>query len=209
MRAGERGSRIRSEQTQIGAETARTAQSPLRGGVAEARYHGPVPPPPFEARFTLRSLAPRLAAWAALGALSVVFAHPSGPLADLHLAARLVAWAFAALFLFVLYFESRRLVSKAPVLRIDERGILWRRWSEDTIPWSEVASLRLFNIQRVHFVGLVLRNPERFPSSTILGRSAKANRAFTQCDICLEIQGTDRRHAELVSAVESHLPALE
>ncbi|MCY3002301.1 MAG: hypothetical protein NTV21_10905 [Planctomycetota bacterium] len=168
-----------------------------------------MPPPPFEARFTLRSLAPRLAAWAALAAVSVVFAWPSGPLADLHFVARALAWGCAALFLFVLFFEARRLASKAPVLRIDERGILWRRWSEDTIPWSEVASLRLFSIQRVHFVGLVLRNPERFPSSTILGRSAKANRSFTGCDLCLEIQGTDRCHQDLVSAVESHLPTLE
>lgn len=183
-----------------------------KGGPADGarrRYHAKVPPPPFEARFTLRSLAPRLAAWTALAALSVVFAWPSGPLAELHVAARLVAWCLAALFLFVLFFEARRLASKGPVLRIDERGILWRRWSEDTIPWSEVASLRLFNIQRVHFVGLVLRNPERFPSATILGRSAKANRAFTGCDLCLEIQGTNRRHGELVAAVESHLPSLD
>lgn len=168
-----------------------------------------MPPPPFEARFTLKSLAWRLLAWLALAALSVVFALPSGPLAETPAILRVVAWAAAALFLVVFGVELRRLTMKEPVLRIDERGILWRRWSEDLIPWSEVASLRLFAIQRVHFVGLVLRNPERFPSSTILGRSAKANRAFTQCDLCLEIQGTDRSHQELVSAVEAHLPAFE
>lgn len=168
-----------------------------------------MPPPPFEARFTPRSLAWRLVAWSSLAAVSVVFAHPSGPLADLHVVARVAAWACAALFLVVLFFEARRLASKDPVLRIDERGILWRRWSEQLIPWSEVASLRLFSVRRVHFVGLVLRTPERFPSSTILGRTAKANRAFTNCDVCLEIQGTDRCHDELVSAIESHLPTLE
>ena len=58
-----------------------------------------MPPPPFEARFTPRSLAWRLVAWSSLAAVSVVFAHPSGPLADLHVVARVAAWAFAALFL--------------------------------------------------------------------------------------------------------------
>lgn len=182
---------------------------PRRGGPARARYHGPVPPPPFEARFTLRSLAWRLVAWAALAILSVVCALAPGPFADLHIAARILAGACATLFVVVLFVEARRLSSKEPVLRIDERGILWRRWSEQLIPWSEVASLRLFSIQRVHFVGLLLRTPERFPSSTILGRSAKANRAFTGCDLCLEVQGTNRRHEELVAAVESHLPSLD
>jgi hypothetical protein len=168
-----------------------------------------VPPPPFEARFTLRSLAWRLLAWASLAVLAVVCAWAPGTFEDLHVAARILAGACALLFLAVLVLESLRLRSKEPVLRIDERGILWRRWSEQLIPWSEVASLRLFSIQRVHFVGLVLHSPERFPSSTLLGRSAKVNRAFTQCDVCLEIQGTNRRHTELVSAVESHLPSLE
>lgn len=168
-----------------------------------------MPPPPFEARFTLKSLAWRLLAWSALAALSVVFALPSGPLAELHVVARIVAGAAVALFVVVLGAELRRLRMKEPVLRLDEQGILWRRWSEERIPWSEIASLRLFAIQRAHFVGLVLKDPTRFPSTTILGRSAKANRAFTQCDICLEVQGTDRSHQELVSAVEAHLPTFE
>jgi hypothetical protein len=165
-----------------------------------------VPPTPFEARFTLRSLLPRLAAWGALAAVGVAFALPVAPLQDLHFAARIGGGLVALLFGTAMLVELRRLAMPQPVLRIDAEGILWRRWSEQSIPWSEVRAVRLVRVQRTQFAGLVLADPARCPATTVLRHTAKANRAFTGCDLCLEVQGTDRRFDALLAALEAHLP---
>lgn len=166
-----------------------------------------MPAPPFEARLTLRGIAPRLCAWLVLAALAVVYALPHGPLADRHVAARLASGAAGLLFSAALLVDVRSLAQRGPVLRIDERGVLWRRWSADVIPWTEVRGVTHMSVRGVHFVGLILEHPERFPSTTLLGRMAKLNRAFFVGHVHLEVQATDRRHEELVAALEAQLAA--
>lgn len=49
-------------------------------------------------------------------------------------------------------------------------------------------------------VGFGLEVSERLPPSTVLGRMAQANRAFTRSVIDVATQNTDRSFDELVSA---------
>lgn len=162
--------------------------------------------PPFEAHFTLRSLAPRMVAWVLAAGVCVVLGLPAGPLKGDPLPVRLIAWLASVALLTTFIADVRRLRSTAPVMRIDENGVVWRRWSAELIPWSEIVSLHAIHLGSARFVGLVLARPERFPSKTLLGRTARVNRFLTGCNIALEVEGTDRRYEELVAALHEHVP---
>lgn len=87
------------------------------------------------------------------------------------------------------------------VLRVNATGIVWERWSSEVIPWSEIAELKVLKVGSVWFLGARLHDPKRFPSRTILGRTASWNRALYGVDVAFETQGTDRSFEELVQAV--------
>ena len=55
-------------------------------------------------------------------------------------------------------------------VRISSEGIFNRGWSTDTIPWSEIKSVQDWEQGRHKFIGLYLRDPAKFPPSTIVGK---------------------------------------
>lgn len=92
-------------------------------------------------------------------------------------------------------------------LEISSLGILSRRWSDDLIPWSEVEAVHIWRHRGDHRIVLRLRDPDRFPTSRELGRSAAfANRALTGGDVPISLGGTDRTVAEAMAAVTRWIP---
>ena len=55
-------------------------------------------------------------------------------------------------------------------VRISSEGIFSRGWSTDTIPWSEIKGVHVWEQGRHKFIGLYLRDPAKFPPSTIVGK---------------------------------------
>jgi len=66
----------------------------------------------------------------------------------------------------------RQLFRAGPVMEIDSRGILWRRWSDQVIPWSAIVRVEQQAFQSNKFLCLWLDAPERYPGRSTLGKLA-------------------------------------
>lgn len=94
-----------------------------------------------------------------------------------------------------------RLFESDDVLRIGPSGIWYRHWSTDTIPWHQITKVGVWEHRGQRTVLLHLVDPSRFPSTTLAGKLAAANRALTGGDIAINIIGTDRSVDELLDAI--------
>ena len=99
---------------------------------------------------------------------------------------------------------TRMMFETAVLLRIDQNGIWWRRWSDDTIPWSEITQVSIWQYQRQKSIIVHLRDPSRFPGKGILGFAGKANRALTGGDIGITMTGSDRSFDEAMAVIEHY-----
>ena len=102
----------------------------------------------------------------------------------------------------------RQLFRTEPVLEINSSGILWRRWSDDRIPWSAIVRAEIKLVQRQKFLSLWLRDPERYRSSRLLGKLAGANKAMGFGDIALNLNGTDQSFDAMIDSVSQCAPQL-
>jgi len=99
-----------------------------------------------------------------------------------------------------------QLFRSGPDIRIDERGIWWRRWSDQRIPWSAITAFYTASVGRTSFLCLKLADRDAYPSTRVLGKFAGLNRASGFGDIAVGVTGTDRSFAELIAAVERVAP---
>lgn len=95
-----------------------------------------------------------------------------------------------------------RLFDRDDQMKISSMGIYCKQWSRDTIPWSEIAKVSVWEFKKQKSILLHLQNPERFPSTTWFGKLGAANRALTGGDIALNMQGTDKTFDEAMSAID-------
>lgn len=93
-------------------------------------------------------------------------------------------------------------------LRIGPAGVRWTRWSEETIPWSEIIDVTTYRFRSARYIVLHLRDPARFPRQGLPGWRllAIADRTLTGGDICFSLRGTDRRFDDALSAIEYFRP---
>jgi hypothetical protein len=101
---------------------------------------------------------------------------------------------------------ARQLLRTGPVLEIDPHGILWRRWSDERIPWSAIERAEAMTLRGQQLLALWLRDPARYRSSHTLGKLAGVNKAMGFGDIAISVSGTDRRFEELVAAFDRYAP---
>jgi hypothetical protein len=94
----------------------------------------------------------------------------------------------------------QNMVHKGPAIRIDADGIYWHRWSDTPIPWSNVAELSSYAINRQKFLGIKLVDRSLSPPRGLLGKLARLNAATGFGDVALILQGTDRRHEDMEAA---------
>ena len=99
----------------------------------------------------------------------------------------------------------RQLLRSGPVMEIDGRGIVWRRWSDQMIPWDAVVRAESSSVYGQKFLCLWLYAPERYPATSIYGRLGRLNKAMGFGDIALSTQGTDQSFERLVEVVDAHL----
>jgi hypothetical protein len=107
-------------------------------------------------------------------------------------------------------FAISRLRDPKPVIRLDERGIYWRLWSDDVIAWEDI---EMIETATAHAWGkcfcIHLRDLEKYPPSGFLGRIAGGHKRPAVGDIALTPLGTNRSWNELFDAFAQYLPRLD
>ncbi|WP_423606722.1 STM3941 family protein [Sphingomonas sp. MS122] len=101
----------------------------------------------------------------------------------------------------------RQVFRAGPVMEIDSRGILWRRWSDQVIPWSAIVRVEKQAIQYNKFLCLWLDVPEHYPGGSTLGKLSGVSKFMGGGDITLSVAGTDQGFDRLVEVVDAHLRA--
>lgn len=102
---------------------------------------------------------------------------------------------------------ARQLFRSEPVMEIDSRGILWRRWSDQVVPWSAIVRAEPRAVYNQNFLCLWLDAPERYPARSTLGKLSGMNKAMGFGDLSLSMQGTDQSFDRLLEVVGTHLAA--
>ena len=97
-----------------------------------------------------------------------------------------------------------RLFDRGEQLRVASDGIYYKQWSESVIPWDEIAGVTVWQYRRQRTIILHLADPRRFPSTTILGRLAGANRRLTGGDIAISLTPMDRGFDETLAVIEDY-----
>ena len=86
-------------------------------------------------------------------------------------------------------------------VRISSIGIYSKHWSDQTIPWSEITDVSVWKFRQQKSLTLRLADPSRFPSTTMLGKFGRANRALTGGDVVISLAGTDGRFDDALAAI--------
>jgi hypothetical protein len=97
---------------------------------------------------------------------------------------------------------ARTFFDTGPLLRIGSQGVWWKRWSDETVPWSEITDVTIWQHKGQKCLILHLRDPARFPGRGLMGWAGKANRALTGGDIGITLTGTNRSIKDAMAAVE-------
>jgi hypothetical protein len=113
-------------------------------------------------------------------------------------------WASVLFFGLCFFVIGRMMTDTDAHVRINQRGIYWKRWSTDTIPWSEVTDVSVWEMQRQKSILLTLRDRDRYPSTTFMGKYAGFSRLLTGGDIAVTLSGTDGRFDDAMAAIERY-----
>lgn len=97
-----------------------------------------------------------------------------------------------------------RFFDRGEQLRVSSDGIYYKQWSEAVIPWDEVVSVTVWKYRRQPAIILHLADPRRFPSTTLLGRLAGANRRLTGGDIAISLTPMDRGFDDALTVIEDY-----
>lgn len=114
-------------------------------------------------------------------------------------------WLAVVVFGSLVLMHMRELFRTGPVLEIDERGLLWRRWSDTRIPWTEIERVALRAPRGQQYLCVWLGDRHTYRSTRLIGLLSWVNRLFGLGDFMLSPAGTDRKLDELVKAIAAHV----
>ena len=103
----------------------------------------------------------------------------------------------------------RRVSDRRPQIVVDHRGLYWRQWSDEIIPWREFESVAVHQVNRQKLLSLSLRDPEAHPPTTPLGKLARYNEALGFAHVTLSAQGLDCSFDQLHEAILARLKRSE
>jgi hypothetical protein len=115
-----------------------------------------------------------------------------------------VGWMLTVIFGLFLSAFIRQLFRTGPVLEIDERGILWHRWSDTTIPWNAITRVEVKTVREQKSLNLWLADPARYPGRSMLGGLSGLNKAMGSGDLSISMIGTDQSFDRLVEVVGAY-----
>lgn len=164
----------------------------------------------FVAHTSRRRIALLIAGSLGFVAIGVWMAGLFGPIPALRQMSPMVAefWGWCA----ILFFGMCALAgaklwwANSERLRIGRSGIRWSGWSDQTIPWDEIAAVTEWRYRNTRSIILHLRDPSLYPGRGFAAFSARANRALTGGDIGISLTGTDRKFADAIAAIARFRP---
>lgn len=149
---------------------------------------------PFEARTSRLRTGLLLLGAIGMTAVSVAIFFIDRPIT------KIVSPIGAIFFLGCTFAIARLFFDGAVQVRIDHRGVYWRRWAEKPIAFSAIREARETAMMNQRFLSLWLVRPEEHASTSLMGRLAKANKDLGFGHVNLTMQGLDRSHEEMVAA---------
>lgn len=96
---------------------------------------------------------------------------------------------------------TKRMFETREQLRIGPTGIYSAQWSDQTIPWSEIADISVWSFKKQKSIILHLRDPSRFPARGIASMLAGGNRMLTGGHLAITLTGTDREFDDAMLAI--------
>ncbi|WP_131814189.1 STM3941 family protein [Mycolicibacterium fortuitum] len=156
--------------------------------------------PEFSARYSPWRLVMLTVLGVLMGAMSAWVASS----AEASLLHKAVGACGTLFFLGAAVLTAVRLFDRREQLSVSPEGIYYKQWSEAVIPWDEIVGVTVWKYRRQRAIILHLADPRRFPSTTLLGRVARANRRLTGGDIAISLTPMDRSFDEAMTAIEVH-----
>lgn len=120
--------------------------------------------------------------------------------------ARVVGVGTGLLFGLFIVGGVRQLQRTEPVIEIGPEGVIWRRWSEQLVPWSAITRAAVRRVRYQRFVCLWLAEPAAYPPARRFGKLSRLNKTLGFGDLPLATGGLDRRTDELIAAIEVYRP---
>ncbi|MCG7605976.1 MULTISPECIES: STM3941 family protein [Mycobacterium] len=108
------------------------------------------------------------------------------------------------LFLGAAVLAAVRLFDRREQLRVAPDGIYYKQWSEAVIPWGEIVNVTAWKHRSQKLIMLHLADPQRFPSTTLLGRLSRANRRLAGGDIAISLTPMDRGFDDAMAVIEDY-----
>jgi hypothetical protein len=115
-----------------------------------------------------------------------------------------VGWLGASFFSFCLIFIVKMLFDTDVQVRINQRGIYAKQRSDQTIPWSEITQVGVWEFKRQKMIILSLKDPERFPAAGLQGMVSGANKALSGGDVTISLSGTDGKFDDAMTVIERY-----
>ena len=112
-----------------------------------------------------------------------------------------IGWIGAPFFVLGALMWGLRLREPAEQIMIDEAGLTWRQWSEEHIPWSEIAAIDEQRIGRQTFFAVHLHDADAHPPSRFLGKIAAAQAGMGRGHFSIATAGMDRGPEDIREAL--------
>lgn len=109
-----------------------------------------------------------------------------------------MGWVCIALFGFLCVATVKKIFDSGEDLRVGPTGIMVRSWSDQVIPWSEIADVTTW---RGRAIILHLRNPSLFPGRGMGAIMTRIDRMVTGGHIDVMLTGSDRSFGEAMDAI--------
>ena len=111
-----------------------------------------------------------------------------------------IFWLVLPVALISLLFKLIRGQSKAPIITLDERGVLDRRLKVGVIEWDDIRRMRSYSLSGAEYISLELHNTKKYTSRRPLwlGAISQVQRLFGMTSIAISTNSLDVDHATLV-----------
>ncbi|WP_458096811.1 hypothetical protein [Roseomonas sp. WA12] len=144
----------------------------------------------------IAGLAPLISAITA-----ALIVHPASPL-GLKIFAVLVVTPLLAW----MAINLRLALQSRPLLIVDEAGVTWSRWSEQTIPWDAVERWQRRRYLMSDYVTVWLKDPSAHPPSLVQRLMSWGNRGLNFGHVTISGGGMDRSYTEMARAFADFAP---
>ena len=115
----------------------------------------------------------------------------------------LIFWIVLPIAFISLLFKAIRGQSKAPVIILNEKGVLDCRLKVGVIEWDDIRRIKSYSLSGMEYISLELHNAKKYESRRPLWFAAisQVQRVFGMTSIAISTNGLDVDHGTLVQLI--------